>query len=82
MKMRMGKRAAALAACVALAAAFVCASCKKDGDSSAAGGAPKIAAVEAKFDFGKVKQGQAVEHVFKIKNNGTAELKIEKAKGS
>jgi hypothetical protein len=49
---------------------------------AAAGGAPKIAAVEAVFDFGKVKQGQDVEHVFKVRNQGSAELRIEQAKGS
>lgn len=48
----------------------------------AAGGAPKIVAVEATFDFGKVKQSQEVEHVFKVRNEGSAELRIEQAKGS
>ncbi len=48
-----------------------------DGDA-----APKIVAVQADFDFGKVKQGVNVEHVFKIKNEGSADLKIEKARGS
>ena len=46
------------------------------------GKAPKISAVENKFDFGKVKQGSDVVHVFKIKNQGEADLIIEKAKGS
>jgi hypothetical protein len=43
---------------------------------------PKIVAVESKYDFGKVKQGVEVEHIFKIKNEGGADLKIEKARGS
>lgn len=43
---------------------------------------PKIAAVEPIHSFGKAKQGQNVEHVFKIKNEGQAELRIEKARGS
>jgi hypothetical protein len=71
-------------ACLAIAAAAV-ASCKGGADKDQAAksaGAPKIVAVEAAFDFGKVKQGQPVEHVFKIRNEGTAELKIEKAHGS
>lgn len=45
-------------------------------------GAPKIASAAPDFNFGKVKQGASVEHVFKIKNEGTADLKIEKARGS
>ena len=43
---------------------------------------PKIAAKKPDFNFGKVKQGEIVEHIFKIQNQGDAELKIEKAKGS
>jgi hypothetical protein len=45
-------------------------------------GKPKIVALEDKFDFGKVKQGAVVEHVFKIANKGDAVLAIERAKGS
>jgi len=43
---------------------------------------PKIVALGDTFDFGKVKQGAKVEHVFRIRNEGTADLKIEKARGS
>ena len=43
---------------------------------------PKIAAKNTDFNFGKVKEGEVVEHVFKIQNKGGAELKIEKATGS
>jgi len=72
-----------------LLAAVLAASCKC-GDEGATGakaepgkpGAPKIVAAESSFDFGKVKQGQEASHVFKIRNEGTAELKIDKAKGS
>ncbi len=46
------------------------------------GAQPKIVAVEGNFNFGKVKQGTSVEHVFKIKNEGKGDLKIEKARGS
>jgi hypothetical protein len=46
------------------------------------GGAPKIVAAQDTFNFGKVKQGSVQEHVYKIRNEGTAELKIKKAKGS
>jgi hypothetical protein len=42
------------------------------------GGAPKIAADEAVFEFGSIKPTDKVEHVFKIKNTGTADLKIER----
>jgi hypothetical protein len=57
---------------------------KGDGVASSKpnGLAPKIAAPELTFSFGKVKQGTEVEHVFKIRNEGTAELVIDKAKGS
>jgi hypothetical protein len=72
-----------------LLAALLLASCKcgKEGapaaDAKPAGtGSPKIVAAESAFDFGKVKQGEEVSHVFKIRNAGTAELKIEKARGS
>ena len=44
--------------------------------------APKIVAVEATHDFGKVSAGESVEHVFKIKNEGEGELRIERAKGT
>jgi hypothetical protein len=75
--------------CACLLAALLLASCKggKEGapaaDAKPAGtGSPKIVAVESAFDFGKVKQGDEVTHVFKIRNEGTADLMIEKAKGS
>jgi hypothetical protein len=57
---------------------------KQEDPAKAAGNAaaPKIAAVDESFDFGKIKQGTDVEHVFKIKNNGNADLLIEKARGS
>jgi hypothetical protein len=54
----------------------------KDEPAAKADGKPKIVAVEGKHEFGKVKQGVDVEHVFKIKNEGDADLKIEKARGS
>jgi hypothetical protein len=52
------------------------------GAKPAGAGAPKIVAVESAFDFGKVRQGEEVSHIYKIRNEGTAELKIEKARGS
>jgi hypothetical protein len=77
------------AGCACLLAAALLASCKcgdegaKDaGAKPAETGAPKIVAAESVFDFGKVKQGDEVTHVFKIRNAGTAELKIDKARGS
>jgi hypothetical protein len=75
--------------CACLLAALLLASCKcgeeaapKADAGPAAAGAPKIVAVEPSFDFGKVKQGEEASHVFKIRNEGTADLKIEKARGS
>ncbi|WP_052551586.1 DUF1573 domain-containing protein [Enhygromyxa salina] len=41
-------------------------------------GAPKIASDEAIFDFGAIKPVNAIDHVFKIKNEGTADLHIER----
>lgn len=79
-----------LACLMAVAWLTACGSKDADGEKSneadageaKADRAPKIVAVEGEHDFGKVKQGKAVEHVFKLKNEGTADLKIEKARGS
>jgi hypothetical protein len=75
--------------CACLLAALLLASCKGGGEGAPAAGAkpavagsPKIVAVESSFNFGKVKQGDEATHVFKIRNEGTGELKIEKARGS
>ena len=45
-------------------------------------GKPKIVALEKEHDFGKVKEGTSLEHVFRIRNQGDRELVIEKASGS
>jgi len=45
-------------------------------------GTPRIVAVEEDFDFGQVEQGIKAKHVFTIRNEGDAPLKIIKAKGS
>ena len=45
-------------------------------------GQPKAVAVEPDFDFGEVEEGVNVEHVFKLRNEGNAELAILSAKGS
>jgi len=37
---------------------------------------------EKEFDFGVIKEGDKVEHVFSFKNTGNADLIIEDAKGS
>ncbi|WP_317206665.1 DUF1573 domain-containing protein [Hymenobacter sp. 15J16-1T3B] len=37
---------------------------------------PAITFAESKYDFGKIKQGDVVEHVFKFKNTGNAPLVI------
>ena len=83
-------------AALCLAAAFCFCSCggdnadaeKKDastGEQSATSDAtlaPKIASAQPTFNFGEIKQGKKVEHIFKIKNEGKADLIIERAKGS
>ncbi len=47
-------------------------------EAPAAGGAPVITADAATFAFGSIHPGQIVEHVFKIKNAGDADLHIER----
>jgi hypothetical protein len=44
--------------------------------------APKILSVDPVFNFGEVKQGEKVEHVFQVRNTGTADLVIKRATGS
>lgn len=41
-------------------------------------GAPEITADEAVYDFGTIKATDSVEHVFKIRNAGDADLKVER----
>ena len=43
---------------------------------------PKIASTEPQFDFGEVKEGEKVEHVFQIQNTGSADLVIKRAAAS
>lgn len=43
---------------------------------------PKILVKEKQFNFGKVKAGQPVEHVFEIENRGKGDLVLEGAHGS
>lgn len=45
-------------------------------------GKPKIVALEKEHDFGKVKQGTTLEHIFRILNRGDQQLVIERASGS
>ena len=40
--------------------------------------APKITADAAVYEFGGIKPSDSVDHVFKIRNAGTADLKIER----
>ena len=58
------------------------ASAAEQSASKGAVKAPKIASAQPAFNFGQVKQGKKVEHIFKIKNEGSADLIIERAKGS
>lgn len=48
------------------------------GGGAAQAGAPKITADEAVHDFGAIKATDSVEHVFKVRNAGDADLKIER----
>lgn len=45
-------------------------------DKAADKGAPKLVVDNLKFEFGKVKEGDEISHVFKIKNEGAADLNI------
>ena len=45
-------------------------------------GKPKIAVDKRSYDFGKVKEGTNVEHVYRIKNEGDGELVIENVRSS
>src|SRR5262245_30363306 len=47
---------------------------QQDGNSKSA--APKLVIEEYEYQFGKVKEGDEVNHTFKIKNEGSAELII------
>ena len=49
---------------------------KAAADKAAGQTAPKLSVDNPKFEFGKVKEGEEVKHVFKIKNEGSAELVI------
>lgn len=48
------------------------------GVTPATTGAPKIAADEPIFDFGAIGGTEAVEHVFKVRNVGDVDLKVER----
>ena len=72
-----------------MVAVFAAVGCKKPaGDAAApdtgsqALGKPQLEAVAAEFDFGVVKQGAKVEHVFKLRNSGDQDLVIKKTTGS
>ena len=43
-----------------------------------ADGAPVITSAQAVFEFGSIHPGEVVEHVFKVKNAGDADLHIER----
>ena len=53
-----------------------------DAAVTAPGEAPDIEFEELIHDFGKVDQGDMIEHVFKFKNTGKGELIIERVKSS
>jgi hypothetical protein len=40
--------------------------------------APSIRFAEDSYDFGKVREGEKVEHTFEFNNAGTEELRIER----
>lgn len=86
----MSNKARSLIGLVALSAALLLLACsgkKEQAQQEPQESAPKstvpvIAAAQPVFNFGKIKQGVDVEHVFKINNKGSVNLEIEKARGS
>ena len=76
---------------VALAGFFLAAGCRRPSPeggkeigtaADTADGRPIITALAAEYNFGQVKQGAEVEHIFKIKNTGDKNLVIERTSGS
>src|SRR5262249_18509428 len=63
-----------LALIIALPSAALAQNGAQDGKTSSA--APKLVLEEFEYSFGKVKEGEEVSHIFKIKNEGAAELVI------
>lgn len=49
-----------------------------EGAAIAKDGTPKITADEAVYDFGAIGPTDSVEHVFKLRNAGDADLKVER----
>ena len=43
---------------------------------------PRIYLPEAKYEFGRVNAGETVEHLFEVRNVGTAVLQIERVQPS
>ena len=52
------------------------------GESADPSGTPDIEFTALEHDFGEVDQGDTVEHVFKFKNLGDADLVIDRVKSS
>ena len=81
---------------LAIAALVLSVSCKENASSKieasnveatamreeAAGKIPVMTFKEKEFDFGTIKEGDKVEHVFTFTNTGNADLIIADAKGS
>ncbi len=44
--------------------------------------APSIRFAEDGYDFGKVREGEKIEHTFEFSNTGTEELRIERVSAS
>jgi hypothetical protein len=62
-----------------------CNSGQKSQDSASplkAEAIPVIASENAEYDWGEVKEGEVVEHIFKVQNKGEGLLEIKKATGS
>ena len=89
----MNTRSTSLLLGLCLSIALLAAACgQKAGESKSepvakqpamqSAGPAKIVAAEPVFNFGEVKEGQRVEHVFKISNQGDEQLDIKRAKGS
>lgn len=63
--------------------AVVCVPRGVAGEPAPAGGpAPRVTVAAPVHDFGAVEQGTVVEHVFRLKNAGTAPLRVDHVKGT
>ena len=65
-------------AALVLALLFVATAVAQEHAPKANGGTPKLVIESLKHDFGQVKSGTPLQYAFKVKNEGSADLLIQK----